>query len=339
MQAILKSSALRVAAGLVLAIASQAAHAETYKWITFKPQGAADAQVRSTEWFVEEFAKRTGGAHKIQMFWGGSVAKTKEIPDALAAGVGAFGDVITPYFPDQFPLNNAVGFFIPQPNSTLQVGKLMHAWHEKYPQFEAELARSNIKAVGFRPLESYGLLCTKPVKSLADLKGLRIRTYGFAYPALVQAMGATPVSISTSEAYEALERNILDCTPIGPALARGWKYDEVAKHYVEFPLGASFGHLIAMNLDAYKGMDQKTRQVVDQIGAEYIDVYNTMLENDRASVRKSWATLGVTVTPFAAEEVAGLISDERVQKVRAQWLERANAAGVPADQIASKLAF
>ncbi len=127
------SSAWRVAAGFALILASQAVSAETYKWITFKPQGAGDAQVRSTEWFVEEFAKRTGGKHQIQVFWGGSVAKTKEIPDALAAGVGAFGDIITPYFPDQFPLNNAVGFFIPQPNSTLQVGKMMHDWHEKCP--------------------------------------------------------------------------------------------------------------------------------------------------------------------------------------------------------------
>lgn len=333
------SSAWRIAAGFALILASQAVSAETYKWITFKPQGAGDAQVRSTEWFVEEFAKRTGGKHQIQVFWGGSVAKTKEIPDALAAGVGAFGDIITPYFPDQFPLNNAVGFFIPQPNSTLQVGRMMHEWHEKYPQFEAELARSNIKAVGFRPLESYGLLCTKPVKTLADLKGLRIRTYGFAYPALVKAMGATPVSISTSEAYEALERNILDCTPIGPALARGWKYDEVAKHYLEFPLGASFGHLIAMNLDAYKAMDEATRKAVDQIGAQYIDVYNQMLEDDRARVLASWKTMGVSVTPFPASEAATLVNDEGVQKVRAQWLQRARAAKVPADEIAGKLAF
>lgn len=335
-RATIVAGVLMLAAGL---LGAAPARAETYKWITFKPQGAGDAQVRSTQWFVDEFAKRTGGKHKIQMFWGGSVAKTKEIPDSLGAGVGAFGDIITPYFPDKFPLNNAVGFFIPQPNDVLQIGALMAKWHATYPQFAAELARANLKAVGFRPLEKYGLLCTRPVKTLADLKGLRIRTYGFAYPALVQALGATPVSISTAEAYEALERKILDCTPIGPALARGWKYDEVAKFYVEFPLGSSFGHLIAMNLDAYKGMDDATRKVVDAIGAEYVGVYNRMLDDDIARVRELWKTKGVTVTSFPRDGIAEILNDARIQKVRQEWIKRAQARGVPADAIVGALKF
>ena len=116
---IFRSSAVALAATLGLGFAAQA---DTYKWITFKPQGAGDAQAVTTQWLVDEFEKRTGGKHKIEVFWGGSVAKTREIPEALAAGVGDFGDIITPYFPDLMPLNNAVGFFIPQPMKTLQVG-------------------------------------------------------------------------------------------------------------------------------------------------------------------------------------------------------------------------
>jgi TRAP-type transport system periplasmic protein len=189
-----------LAMGIVASAFSFEAQADTYKWLTFKPQGAGDAQSISTQWFVDEFKARTSGKHEIEVFWGGSVAKTREIPDSLAAGVGDFGDIVTPYFPDKFPLNNAVGFFIPQPNSTIEISNLMEEWHATYPQFAEELAQQNLKAVGYRPLESYGLLCTSPVRSIADLKGKRIRTYGFAYPALMEALGATPVSVATSEA-------------------------------------------------------------------------------------------------------------------------------------------
>jgi len=63
-------------------LSPHATEATTYKWITFKPQGAGDAQAVSTQWFVDEFAKRTKGKHNIQVFWGGSVAKTGEIPPA-----------------------------------------------------------------------------------------------------------------------------------------------------------------------------------------------------------------------------------------------------------------
>ncbi len=322
-----------------LTLMPDVASAKTFKWITFKPQGAGDAQARSTQWFVDEFARRTGGKHKIKVFWGGSVAKTGEIPEALGAGVGDFGDIVTPYFPDKFVLNNAVGFFIPQPNSSLEIGHLMEKWHAIYPQFDEELARNNLKAVSYRPLEDYGFLCTQPVKNMAGFKGKRIRTYGFAYPALVEAIGGTPVSIKTSEAYEALERGILDCTPIGPALARGWKYDEVAKYYIEFPLGASFGHLIAMNLDSYKKMDADTKAIVDQLGKDYVVEYNRMLMADQKTSKERWKEIGVEVIPFPRAEVEGIIQNEKVQAVRKEWIERANSLGVPGDTIADELRF
>lgn len=325
--------------GVAATSIANSAYAETYKWLTFKPQGAGDAQAISTQWFVDEFKKRTNGEHEIEVFWGGSVAKTREIPDALSAGVGDFGDIVTPYFADKFPLNNAVGFFIPQPKSAIEISRMMESWHAKYPQFSQELANYNLKAIGFRPLESYGLLCTSPIRSLADLKGKRIRTYGFAYPALFEALGASPVSIATSEAYEALETNILDCTPIGPALAYGWKYDEVAKYYIEIPLGASFGHLLAMNLDTYNGMDDATRAVVDQLGLDYSDAYNDELEKTIKDVRDGWPAKGVEVIPFPKDELVSVINDERIQAVRQEWIARAEAADLPVQEIVSEFEF
>ena len=319
---------------------SSAAQAETYKWITFKPQGAGDAQAISTQWLVDQFAERTGGKHQIEVFWGGSVAKTGEIPEALAAGVGDFGDIITPYFPDQMPLNNAVGFFIPQPNDSRTVGELMETWHETYPQFREELESQNLHAFGFRPLEDYGLLCMKQVSSVADLEGLRIRSYGFAYPALIEALGATPVSIATSETYEALQRSIVDCTPIGPALARGWKYDEVAKYYIELPFGASFGHLLAMNLDSYNGLDEETRAVVDQLGKDYLVEYTRILDEDAARVRELWkGEMGVEVLAFPREELRAAIDAPGVQAVRQEWIDKAEALGLPTDAIVEQLRF
>lgn len=330
----------KLAGAVVITLVATVAQSETYKWITFKPQGAGDAQAVSTQWLVDEFEKRTGGKHKIEVFWGGSVAKTREIPEALAAGVGDFGDIITPYFPDQMPLNNAVGFFIPQPNSSLQVGELMEKWHESYPQMKEELVSQNLHAFGFRPLEDYGLLCVKPVRSIEDMKGLRIRSYGFAYPALIEALGAAPVSIATSEAYEALQRSIIDCTPIGPALARGWKYDEVAKYYIEVPFGASFGHLLAMNLDSYNGMDDETRGIVDQLGKDYLIEYTRILDEDAARVREEWkGDLGVEVIPFPRDQLAGIVDDAGIQAVREEWIAKAKGTGMETDAIVNELKF
>ncbi len=316
------------AAVLAFAIGGAVAQAKTLKWITFKPEAAGDAQSISTKWFVEEFKKRTGGKDTIQMFWGGSVAKSKEIPDALSGGVGDIGDIITPYFQDKFPLNNAVGYFIPQPHSTIEIAELLELWHRQYPQFGKELEKYNLKVIGYRPLEKYGIICNKPIKSIADLKGKRIRTYGFAYPALVKALGGTPVSMTSSDGYEALQRGILDCSPIGPSLAHGWKYDEVAKYYVDLPIGASFGHLIAMNLKSYNALDPQTKAILDGLGREYAMRYTVTLDELTQKILAGWKKKGVTVTKLSADSLDAALKAPGVQAVRKKWVDKAKAAGL-----------
>jgi TRAP-type transport system periplasmic protein len=322
------------ASAVALALGAFGAHAEakTLKWITFKPEAAGDAQSISTKWFVEEFKKRTGGKDDIQMFWGGSVAKAKEVPDALSGGAGDIGDIITPYFPDKFPLNNAIGYFIPQPHSTIEIAELLQYWHRKYPQFDQELAKYNLKVIGFRPLEKYGVICNKPIKSIADFKGKRIRTYGFAYPALVHALGGTPVSMTSSDGYEALQRGILDCSPIGPSLAHGWKYDEVAKYYVDVPIGASFGHMIAMNLKSYNALDPQTKAIIDGLGREYAMRYTVTLDVLTDEILAGWKKKGVSVVHLPANSLDAAAKDPGVQAVRKKWAEKAIASGLTAAQ-------
>jgi len=320
------------AAAFAFAFGGMQAHAVTLNWITFKPQAAGDAQAISTQWFVDEFKKRTGGKSDIKVFWGGSVAKAKEVPDALSGGAGDIGDIITPYFPDKFPLNNAVGYFIPQPHSTIEIAELLQYWHRQFPQFDQELSKYNLKVIGFRPLEKYGLICTKPLKSIADLKGKRIRTYGFAYPALVHALGGTPVSMTSSDGYQALQRGILDCSPIGPSLAHGWKYDEVAKYYIDVPIGASFGHMIVMNLKSYNALDPQTKAIIDGLGREYAMRYTVTLDVLTEKILAGWKKKGVTVTKLPASSLDAALKDPGIQAVRQKWVAKAKATGLTAEQ-------
>ncbi len=318
---------------------SLGAQADKLKFITYKPQNANDAHSISLQWMGDEFKKRTGGKHEFQMFWGGSVAKDREIPDALSGGAGDIGDIVTPYFPDKFPLNNAVGFFIPQPNSTIEIGLLMERWHRQYPQFDAELKKYNLKVIGYRPLGDYGIICTKPIRTLAEFKGKRIRTYGFAYPALVEGLGGTPVSMSTTDAYEALQRGILDCSPIDPVLAHGWKYDEVAKYYINVPLGASFGHMVTMNLKSYEKLDAQTRAILEGLGREYLVRYSVEMAVMTDQVVQGWKKKGVTVINFPRDEFAKLVNYPAVKAVREKWIKRAKELGVPAEKIVEELSF
>ena len=94
-----------------------------------------------------------------------------------------------------------------------------------------------------------------------------------------------------------------------------------------------------MNLDTYNAMDDATRAVVDKLGQEYADAYNDELEKTIKDVRAGWPAKGVEVIQFPKEELVSVIKDERIQAVRQEWIARAEAAGLPAQEIVSELEF
>lgn len=326
--------------GTALAIAAPAS-AETLTYATWQPEASADLHATSLHWFAEQLSERTNGAHSLQIFWGGTVAGINEIPDAVENGVADMGDLVVPYFPDQFPINNGISFHLPQPHSPLELAEMMQSLHETYPQFGEELARYNLKLIGLRPLGYYGILCSTPIASIDDLRGKRIRPFSVASAAAITSLGGVPVQMSTVETYEALERGVLDCTAIEPVIAHGQLYDEVAKHYVDIPLGASWGQFIVINTGVYETLPDDLREALDTLGADYHTYFTQEQERLTAEVMDTWAAQDdFTITTISADELLAVTeADAGVADVRAQWAARATEAGLPAEDIAAQLAY
>jgi TRAP-type C4-dicarboxylate transport system substrate-binding protein len=82
-----------------------------------------------------------------------------------------------------------------------------------------------------------GLICRKEVKTLADVKGLKIRAVG-ATTRLIAEMGAVPVVMSPPDATTAIERGAIDCVHAVTTWLQNFGYWDVAKYVLETPLGS-----------------------------------------------------------------------------------------------------
>lgn len=320
-----------VGAALVLLMASSGiVKAERLKYGDYTPQGANE-YAKSAEWMGNEVAKRSGNKHSMQMIWGGTVVKVGEVPTAVENRVIDLGPLVTPYFPDQFPVNNMIPFFWPQPKSQAQLGALMLKWYSEHPAFSAELAKYKLRMVSVRPLPSYGMICTKPVRTMADFKGLRIRSYGVALPAMIEALGAVPVSMADIDGYEALRNGILDCSPGDPALTVGWKWADVAKYFIDVPMGASWGHIVVINADAYANLPPDLKKIIDDMRQDYLAEFLRSYAKATDDTLAAWkANRKVEVIAFPKDEFLKVtLGNAKVQSVRNSWVGRAVKAGMP----------
>lgn len=124
---------------------------------------------------------------------------------------------------------------------------------------------------------------SKPVRTLEDLKGMKIRTPSAAQSAQLEAVGAIPIDMPASAIYNALDRGVVDASMIPMSAAIDFKLIEVAKYFtVNAPLGRS-PFLVAMNKDRYDKLPAASKKLIDDTtglslslkGAQTYDRQNT----------------------------------------------------------------
>ena len=103
----------------------------------------------------------------------------------------------------------------------------------------------------------------RPIRTIADMKGMRIRTPSAAQSAQLEALGAIPVSMPATQIYNSLERGVIDATMIPMSAMLDFKLLEVVKHLtINAPLGRS-PFIVSMNRKRYEGLPAELRKIID----------------------------------------------------------------------------
>ncbi|MGE0798324.1 MAG: TRAP transporter substrate-binding protein [Lautropia sp.] len=138
------------------------------------------------------------------------------------------------------------------------------------PEVNKELERFGVRIIATFPYPAQVFFCREPVRSLADLKGRRIRTAGGSTNDFVQAIGAQPTAIGFPEVYGALERGVVDCAVTGTATGNGARWYEVTSHMYALPVLWGTSAYVA-NLAWWNKLDPAVR---DFLQATFKDVEN-----------------------------------------------------------------
>jgi TRAP-type C4-dicarboxylate transport system substrate-binding protein len=156
--------------------------------------------------WIQKVEKETNGRVKITPYWSGALVSAREGYQDAIGGVADIVYASIAYEKAGFDLSRGQGGFYQGVKD--QETKLKIFWQlwDKYPELRKEYA--NVKVIGLFTAPTMRLMTTKPVKSLADLKGMRFR----APLELIQplkALGAETLIMPMTEVYESVNKGIL----------------------------------------------------------------------------------------------------------------------------------
>ena len=243
--------------------ASQAADARTFEWrlVTTWPANFPGLGTGAIE-FAQRVEACSGGRLKIRVYGDGELVPAFEIFDAVATGTAEMGHGAAYYWKGKVPASSffasiPFGLTAQEMNAWLYFGGGWDLWKEAYAPFglvPAPCGSSGCQMGGwFR----------KEIRSLADLKGLKMRIPALGGEVSARA-GGTPVTMPGSEIFTSLQSGAIDATEwIGPYNDLAFGLYKAAKYYY-YPGWHEPGSTLEMiiNRRAFESLPEDLREIV-----------------------------------------------------------------------------
>ena len=267
---------------LALLFFASGAMAQSKMHIKFSTWHPPVAREGKTVWtpMLEELKKRSNGRITYTLYAGGALGKGPEHYDIVAKGLSDMGYFTATWTPGRFPVSDVLSLAVLVGGKDIgtDIGNAMYEriLHTEFP---------GVKMIELNGCIQAYLWTRKPVKSLEDCKGLRIRSPGGHQTNYIKSIGAEPVFMPLGDVYLSLETGTIDGLVTCPPLVLAFKLYEVAKYGALATFGCVTEGVI-MNQKSWDKTPSDLKPIILEVcsnpfrttGGLNNDVYETMMK-------------------------------------------------------------
>jgi TRAP-type transport system periplasmic protein len=217
-----------------------------------------------TAWFCDEVKKRTNGRVEIAYYPGGTLLNPVKMYDGVVTGIADMGVSHISYTRGRFPVMEV----FEQPHgfpSGWVATQVTTDFYNKYtPKEWSDVQVLYINTSGPLILQT----ATKPVKTLEDLKGLKIRATG-QMSDVVKALGAVPIPLEMGDVYDSLRRNVIEGVTVDLSTLKYWKFADVTKYVTaDWQLGTGYTFYFVINKNKWNALPDDIKKIFTQVALE-----------------------------------------------------------------------
>ncbi|QJT07720.1 TRAP transporter substrate-binding protein [Oceanidesulfovibrio marinus] len=252
--------------------------------------------------FAEKVKEYTDGSVDITVHPGGSLGfKGPELLKAVKDGTLPMSDILMGVVSG----SDEIFGLTTMPLLVNSYEQAMQFYQTAKPYYEKACARWNQKLLYAAPWPRSGLYTKKPVEKLADIAGLKIRTYDKNGADFLQRAGASPQSLPWGEVYTALSTGLIDSVLTSATSGKDGKFWEVLDYFTKlnysYPL-----NMLTINMDYWNALSPEQQEAMEKAAAE---VEDAQWNASKKSVEDSIAALkenGMTINEMTPELAASL---------------------------------
>ena len=282
--------------------------------------------------WTEKIAKESNGRIKIQIYPALQLGGTlPQLLDQVRDGVVDIVWTIPGASAGRYPAFEA--FELPFMTKTAQ-GSSRALWNYVHVNKLDQTEFKSVKLLATH-VHDEGVIHTiaKPIRVLADLKGMKIRAPTRWTTKMLASLGAVPVGMPVNQVAEGLSKGVIEGTLLPWEIVPSLKVHELVKFHAETPPSSralyTTSFVVAMNAAKYESLPADLKAVIDNNGgAEFSALAGKMWDDSAAPHRKLAADHGNQFTVIAKDELKNWASAS--QSVFDDWIKEVNSKGFDA---------
>lgn len=244
---------------------------------------AHDRLSQVLEQWCGDLERRSAGKLKTDFYPGGLLTPAPQLLDSVTTGIADVGFGPMGVTPGRFPLTEILELPLGI-RSAFMMTRLSNDFYRTFRPKEFD----SVKVLFFMSA-SPGLLHTKkPVRSLEDLSGMKIRCLGGNASRVLKSLGAVPIVISTGDTYDALRKGIVDGVVAAWDSLETLKWGEVLPYTtVSYHAAVGAPGFVVMNRNTWENLPSKLKEIIDAMSEEYAEKLSRIWdEKDRTTIQK-----------------------------------------------------
>lgn len=213
--------------------------------------------------WIKNIQEATQNRIKIRIYGMASLGSPRESYELVKSGGAHMGGIVMGFFPGRFQLTNVIALpFIGFQNAEI-ASSVYWDLFEKFPQMRDQFQGVRVDLLHTDCSTVIGT--RKPIRTLEDIKGMKIRALSGMPIEMLKAWGASPMLLPPGEIYTAMERGTIDGWMISWEGVSGFRLYEITDHFTLAPFyNAQMAQI--MNLKVWNSLPEDIQKVFQKYG-------------------------------------------------------------------------
>lgn len=300
----------RYLGGAIAALAGLAMQVQADTWDMPTPYPDATFHTVNIHEFAKDVAAATDGELEIKVHSAGSLFKHPEISKAVRSGQVPAGEFFLSLLANDDP---AFGIDS-MPFLATNYDEAERLWAAQKEVISGLLDEQGMMVLYAVPWPPQGLYTTKPINSVADLSGLKFRTYNATLEEFANLAGAAPTQVEVPDIPQAFSTGRVEAMITSPSTGVNSKAWDFLTHYTDIQAWIP-KNIVVVNKRAFRRLDEDTQNALLEAAAAAEARGWEMSRAETAAQVEVLKENGITVNAPSEELMTGL------REIGAQMLE------------------